>query len=98
MNRAVLLLRRDLLLGAAGLLSGQPWKPLIVGVNLLFDQAAHSGKGLRPEEVALFQGYQEKARREFATSGIFFDVRITEGAFVRQQGYTVIPEKFLTLQ
>ena len=97
-NAADPLLRRDFLLAAAGLLSGQSLKPLVISVNLLFDEAAHSGKGLRPEEIALFQRYQEKARREFATSGILFDVRMPEGAFLRQQGYTVIPEKFLTLK
>jgi hypothetical protein len=98
MNSADPLLRRDFLVAAAGLLSGQPWKPLVISVNLLLDQAAHSGKGLRPDEIALFQRYQEKARLEFAASGIFFDVRMTEGAFLRQQGYTEIPEKFLTVK
>jgi hypothetical protein len=92
------LLRRDFLLAAPVSLSGQFLKPLMISVNLLFDQGAHSGKGLRPGEIALFQRYQEKARREFATSGIFFDVRMTEGAYLRQQGYSEIPEKFLTLK
>jgi len=83
---------------AAASLSGQPLKPLVISINLLLDQGAHSGKGLRPEEIALFQRYQEKARREFATSGILFDVRTTQGAYLRQQGYSEIPEKFLTLK
>jgi hypothetical protein len=38
---------------------------------------------------------QEKATCEFATSGIRFDVRVLEGAYLRQQGYSEIPEKFL---
>ena len=97
-NSADTLLRRDLLLGAAGLLSGQPLKPLVISVNLLLDHGAHSGKGLRPEEIAVFQSYQEKARQEFAISGILFEVSMTEGAYLRQQGYSEIPEKFLALK
>jgi len=92
------LLRRDFLLAAAGWLSGPPVKPLVIGLNLLLDQGAHSGHGLRAEEIALFQQQQERARREYATSGIFFDVNVTEGAYLRQQGYSEIPEKFLTLK
>ncbi|HLK21501.1 MAG TPA: hypothetical protein VKT81_21280 [Bryobacteraceae bacterium] len=93
-----MMLRRGFLQAVPALLSASPPKPLTIHVNLLFDQAAHSGKGLRPEEIAQFQRFQEKARREFAVSGLLFDVRITEGAFVRQQGYTEIPEKFLSRQ
>ena len=64
----------------------------------MLDHGAHAGKGLDEGEIALFKRYQEKARREYATSGIFFVVRATEGAYVRQQGYSEIPDKFLMLK
>jgi len=92
--------RRDFVL--AGLAGGgffnrktEPLKPIVISVNVMFDNAAHSGKGLSAGEVDLFKRYQEKARREYATSGIFFDVRETPGAYLRQQGYSEIPDKFL---
>ena len=89
--------RRDFLLLAAGFLTrkSESLKPIVISVNLMFDHGVHSGKGLTAGELALFKRYQEKARREFATSGIFFDVSVTEGAYLRQQGYSEIPEKFL---
>jgi hypothetical protein len=43
----------------------------------------------------LFKRHQEKSRSEYAVSGIFFEVSVTEGAYLRQQGYSEIPEKFL---
>jgi hypothetical protein len=70
-------------------------RPLVIAVQAMFDQGAHSGKGLGEGERSKFRNYQEKARREYATSGICFDVRVLEGAYLRQQGYSEIPEKFL---
>ncbi|HEV8041138.1 MAG TPA: hypothetical protein VGP62_19855 [Bryobacteraceae bacterium] len=89
--------RRDFFLLAAGFSSRkvESLKPIVISVNLMFDHGAHSGKGLAEGELALFKRYQEKARREYAISGIFFEVSVTEGAYLRQQGYSEIPEKFL---
>ena len=70
-------------------------RPVLISVNILFDRGAHSGRGLGQGEVSLFNRYQEKAAREFATSGIFFDIRVTEGAYLRQQGFSEIPDQFL---
>jgi hypothetical protein len=100
MNSANGVARRDFLLAGAGggFLRRQPLKPIAISVNLMFDQGARSGKGLSEDEVGLFKRYQEDARREYATSGIAFDVKVTEGAYLRQQGYSEIPEKFLTLK
>ena len=36
-----------------------------------------------------------KARREYAASGIRFDLRMVEGAYLRTQGYSEIPSNFL---
>jgi hypothetical protein len=68
---------------------------MVISVNAMLDQGAHSGKGLGPGEVSLFWAYQEKAGREYATSGIFFDIHVSEEAYLRQQGYSEIPDKFL---
>jgi hypothetical protein len=68
---------------------------IVISVNLMFDRGAHSGRGLGQGEVSLFNGYQAKAAREYATSGIFFDIRVSEGAYMRQQGFTEIPDQFL---
>jgi len=69
----------------------------MVTVQVLFDRGAHSGRGLTDREIAKFKAYQEKARREYATSGIHFDVHVLEGgAYLREQGYSEIPDKFLT--
>jgi len=68
---------------------------IVISVNVMLDGGAHSGKGLGPSEVSLFTGYQEKAARQYATSGIFFDIRVLEGAYLRQRGYSEIPDKFL---
>jgi hypothetical protein len=73
----------------------EPSRPLVIGVQAMFDQGAHSGRGLKDAERSKFRNFQEKARREYATSGIRFDVRVLEGAYLRQQGYSEIPEKFL---
>lgn len=69
--------------------------PIIVSVNVLLDQGADSGKGLDPAERNTFDRYQQKAQREYAVSGIFFALRVVEGAYLRTQGYSEIPEKFL---
>jgi hypothetical protein len=91
--------RRDLLLfGAGGLFSRSataPLKPIVISVNVMLDRGAHSVRGLTESEIAKFKQYQESARREYATSGILFDLRYVEGAFLRTQGYSEIPEKFL---
>ncbi len=71
-------------------------RPLIVAVQVMFDRGAHSGRGLSDREIAAFQAYQEKARREFAVSGIHFDLHTLDGAWLRQQGYSEIPDKFLS--
>lgn len=70
-------------------------RPIVISVQAMFDQGAHAGKGLSDAERARFRSYQERARREYATSGIYFDVHVLEGAYLRQQGYSEIPSKFL---
>ena len=70
-------------------------RPIVISVNVMFDRGAHAGSGLGPGELALFKRFQEKARREYATSGIRFDLRVTEGAYLRTQGYSEIPSWFL---
>jgi len=96
--------RREFLLfgmagaGALALNGGQDSRPIVISVHAMFDKGAHSGKGLRDSEIARFKAWQERARREYSTSGIHFDVRMVEGAYVRQQGYSEVPEipdKFL---
>ena len=69
--------------------------PIVISVNAMFDRGAHAGKGLSAGELSAFKSYQEKARREYATSGIRFDVRVTEGAYLRSQGYSEIHPKYL---
>jgi hypothetical protein len=73
----------------------EPLRPIAISVNAMLDRGAHSGKGLGAGELSAFQYYQEKARREYATSGIRFDVRVVEGAYLRTQGYSEIHPKFL---
>jgi hypothetical protein len=46
-------------------------------------------------EIAKFQAYQDQARREYAVSGILFDLQFVDGAYLREQGYSEIPDKFL---
>lgn len=72
-----------------------PLRPIIITVQAMLDLGAHSGKGLAEAEVSRFQYFQEKARREFAVSRIQFDVHVLEDAYLRQQGYSEIPDKFL---
>jgi hypothetical protein len=88
--------RRDFI--ALGLIApgnSLPLSPIFISVQAMFDQGAHAGKGLSESELSKFKNYQEKASREYATSGIHFDVRMLEGAYLRQQGYSEIPSKFL---
>jgi hypothetical protein len=93
--------RRDFIFGAAAgggfftRTKAEPLQPIVIRVNALFDQGAHSGKGLGESEIAAFKRYQERARREYAMSGILFDVRVVEGAYLRTQGYSEIPDRFL---
>jgi hypothetical protein len=70
-------------------------RPIVISVHAMLDRGAHSGKGLGEGELSLFKYYQEKARREYAASGIFFDIHVVEGAYLRTQGYSEIPSKFL---
>jgi hypothetical protein len=86
--------REFLALGGAGG-SFIPLRPIVISVNAMLDRGAHSGKGLGAGEISAFKNYQEKARREYATSGIRFEVRLVEGAYLRTQGYSEIHPKFL---
>lgn len=70
-------------------------RPIVISVRAMLDRGAHSARGLAESEIALFRRYQEQARREYAVSGILFDVQFVEGAFLRKQGYSEIPERFL---
>jgi hypothetical protein len=76
--------------------SAEPVRPLVISVNVLLDRGAHTAKGLGEGELSAFRQYQEKARREYATSGILFDVCFVEGAYLRTRGYSEIPDKFLS--
>ena len=67
----------------------------MISVNVMYDRSAHSGKGLGEGEISTFQRHQERARREYATSGILFDIHVMEGAYLRMQGYSEIPDRFL---
>ncbi len=91
--------RREFLAwGAAGASAGggaEAGRIIVAGVQVMFDRGAHGGRGLDGGEIALFRAWQEQARREFAASGIHFELHPLEGAYLRQQGYSVIPRKFL---
>jgi hypothetical protein len=92
--------REFLLLGMAGAggaarNAGETLRPIVITVHAMLDRGAHSGKGLRDSEIARFKRCQERARREYSTSGIHFDLNVMEGAYVRQQGFSEIPDKFL---
>lgn len=67
----------------------------MISVNVMYDRSAHDGKGLGEDELAKFNRYQERARREYATSGLLFELHVKEGAYLRTQGYSEIPDKFL---
>ena len=81
--------------GFFALKNSERLRPLVISVHAMLDRGAHSGRGLGEDELSAFKYYQEKARREYATSGIFFDVRVVEGAYLRTQGYSEIPSRFL---
>ncbi len=90
----MLVCRREFL--AAGVaLTGGALKPILIHVNAMMDQGAHSAKGLNNGERARFWACQARAVREFGVSGIHFDLRVQEGAYLRQQGHSIIPDKFL---
>jgi hypothetical protein len=94
------LYRREFLaLAAPGALfarsAATPLKRLVISVNAMFDRAAHSPQGLTTHEISLFHDYQAIAAYEYMTSGIFFDLSFTEGAYLQERGYSEIPEQFL---
>ena len=82
-------------LAARPVLATDGLRPILISVNVMFDQGAHSGKGLTETEKARFQRYWKVALTEFATSGIVFSFRVVEDAYLRTQGYSDVPEKFL---
>ena len=86
--------RRAFLFPGLALANAQP-RPIAISVQLLFDRGANAGKGLSDNEITLFWTYQEKAKREFATSGITFEIQNRGGAYLRKQGYSEIPSEFL---
>lgn len=84
--------------GAGGSLASKGagrFRPIVVRVRAMFDRGAHSGAGLEKGERSAFESHQQMACRHYATSGIFFDLHFVEGAYLRTQGYSEIPEKFL---
>jgi hypothetical protein len=84
--------RRDFLFLSAAATAQQS---LLIHVQVLFDQGAQAGRGLSEAQRAKFWRLQETARREYAVSGIRFDVQVTEGAYLRTQTYSQIPDQFL---
>lgn len=92
--------RREFLAAAGAALlpsaSSNPVTPIVITVQVLFDRGARSGYGLRDDEIATFRRYQDRARREYAVSGIVFDVRAPQSAHLRTQGYLEIPDRFLS--
>ena len=87
--------RREFLALGVAAQSSERLRPIVISVNAMLDHGAHSAKGLGEAEISTFKKFQETARREYATSGILFDVHFTEGAYLRMQGYSDIPAKFL---
>jgi len=75
---------------------GQSRRPLIVRVQVLFDAGAHLARGLTEREISQFYDWQQEARREYVHSGILFDLHARYGAYMRQQGYSAIPDQFLS--
>jgi hypothetical protein len=90
-------LGRRQFLSRAALFAGAnpPLQRILVSVLVMFDRGAHKAHGLSERERATFRLYQDQASREFAISGIVFDLHFTEDAHVRDEGYSEIPEKFL---
>ncbi len=89
--------RREFFLCGAVAASTSALPSLVISVHVMFDQGARSGLGLGEKERSRFQTFQEKAVREYATSGIQFELDYLEGAYSRKQGYSEIPDKFLAL-
>lgn len=75
--------------------NADPLRPIVISVQVMFDRGAHSGRGLAGREISMFNAYQEKTRREYGASGLYFELHVLEGAYLRQQGYSEIPDKFL---
>jgi hypothetical protein len=88
--------RRELLQYAALFSKPQPLRVIHVTVHLLLNRSAHAGKGISDNEFALFLRHQERARNEYSVSGIQFQLSIVEGAYLRTQGYSEIPDRFLS--
>jgi hypothetical protein len=87
--------RRELLSAAGALASRPSFKPIAIGVRVLFDQGAHANHGLTESERNAFARFQEQARGHFSISGLLFSVQFVEGAYLRKQGYSEIPDRFL---
>ena len=85
--------RREFLLLS---LAAFPDAPLLVRVRVLFDAGAHDGRGLTAQERQQFHAHQQRAQREFAGSALRFEVETVEGAFLRTQTYSEIPDQFLS--
>ncbi len=68
---------------------------ITVQVQLLFDLGAHDRTGLTPAETSRLLRHQQTAALEFSGSGIRFDLRTVGGAYLRKQGYSQIPDRFL---
>ena len=96
-SRDALHRREFLLFSATAMADTSPLESLVISVHVMFDQGAHSGQGLGEKERSKFQAFQQKAASEYATSGIQFELAFLEGAYSRKQGYSEIPDKFLTL-
>jgi hypothetical protein len=65
-------------------------------VQPLFDQAANGRTGLTEQQQAAFHRRQQSASREYAASGITFELRPAQPAFLREQGHSIIPDRFLS--
>ncbi len=89
--------RRQLILLGIPSVGKAASKSIIIRVHVMFDQGVQEGHGLSESERAKFNRLQENARREYAVSGIHFDVHTIEGAYLRTQGYSEIPGQFLAL-
>lgn len=91
--------RRELLLfSAVAMAEASPLESMIISVHVMFDQGAHSGQGLGDRERSKFHAFQEKTAREYAISGIQFELDYLEGDYSRKQGFSEIPDKFLALE
>lgn len=89
--------RRDLATLAAWPFSRpQPLPPILVRLSILYDAAAHNNTGLSGVERQRFEQLLKRARAEYAVSSLLLRENYVEGAFLRTQGYSEIPERFLT--